>query len=77
MQAQLRVEDREKFVGTCPKRVFAYNKETRSVDIEDATKCIRCKQCHYFLNDMGKSHLLRFVYDYFRFEFSLEVRQIE
>ena len=72
LNAQLSVEQKQRFVESCPTKVYAYVQESRSVEVEDATKCMYCMECVKRADKYGLSDCVSVQMEQNRFIFSVE-----
>eukprot|EP00299_Pterocystis_sp_00344_P013603 c6685_g1_i2.p1 GENE.c6685_g1_i2~~c6685_g1_i2.p1 ORF type:complete len:323 (-),score=49.34 c6685_g1_i2:221-1189(-) len=57
---------------SCPTKVFKYNEDVDTVDIEDATRCMFCKECVVKAGEFQKTGLVRIGDSPGRFWFTVE-----
>ena len=72
LNASLSVEQKQRFVEVCPTKVYAYVAESRSVEVEDATKCMYCMECVKRADKWGVGDAVSVQMEQTRFIFSVE-----
>ena len=72
LNAQLDVERKQRFVESCPTKVYGYVQDSRSVEVEDASKCMFCMECVKRADKYGLSDCVSVQMDQSRFVFSVE-----
>ena len=72
LNAQLTVEQKQRFVESCPTKVYGYVQESRTVEVEDATKCMFCMECVKRADKYGLSDCVSVQMEQNRFIFSVE-----
>ena len=72
LNAQLDADKKQRFVDSCPTKVYAYVQDTRSVEVEDAGKCMFCMECVKRADKYGLSDCVSVQMDQSRFIFSVE-----
>ncbi|PRP80682.1 RNA polymerase II core subunit [Planoprotostelium fungivorum] len=65
-------EKKVKFANSCPVKVFAYDKDTRTVSVEAASNCVYCQECKFYSNDIGHPDLVHVGYKPERYIFTVE-----
>eukprot|EP01098_Paradermamoeba_levis_P009778 TRINITY_DN4094_c0_g1_i1.p1 TRINITY_DN4094_c0_g1~~TRINITY_DN4094_c0_g1_i1.p1 ORF type:complete len:307 (-),score=58.64 TRINITY_DN4094_c0_g1_i1:240-1160(-) len=69
---ELSAEKREEWAGSCPTKVYKYNENSRTVEVEDATKCTFCDECKFKAEEFGKPDLVTITNKPDRFIFTVE-----
>eukprot|EP01006_Ploeotia_vitrea_P026230 TRINITY_DN59208_c0_g1_i1.p3 TRINITY_DN59208_c0_g1~~TRINITY_DN59208_c0_g1_i1.p3 ORF type:complete len:222 (-),score=128.02 TRINITY_DN59208_c0_g1_i1:60-725(-) len=69
---KLEEAQKQAFVRSCPTNVFAYDDTSRQVVVEDASKCMYCKECVKKAEDLGEVDLVRVASKPGRFIFTVE-----
>ena len=72
LNAQLTPEQKRAFVDSCPTKVYAYLPDSRSVEVEDAGKCMYCMDCVRRAEKLGLHDAVSVQADQARFIFSVE-----
>lgn len=63
---------KQALVNSCPTKVYSYNEHMRTVDIEDATRCMYCQECTKKANTWNLPDLVTIQPKTGRFIFSVE-----
>ena len=69
---ELKPEEKEAFVNSCPTRVYSYDPQQEKVDIENANACIFCQECVKQANRMNKHDLVHISPSFDKYYFSVE-----
>eukprot|EP00299_Pterocystis_sp_00344_P013602 c6685_g1_i1.p1 GENE.c6685_g1_i1~~c6685_g1_i1.p1 ORF type:complete len:293 (-),score=46.67 c6685_g1_i1:221-1099(-) len=69
---ELTSEQKREWADSCPTKVFKYNEDVDTVDIEDATRCMFCKECVVKAGEFQKTGLVRIGDSPGRFWFTVE-----
>lgn len=65
-------ERKIEFVNSCPTKVYVYKEASRTVEIEDMSKCMYCQECVKKADKFNKPDLVTVVTKPGRFVFSVE-----
>lgn len=68
----LRPEQKQAFVASCPTKVYAYNRQTDVVSVENPLDCTFCDECVYRAEDMDAPELVTIGMEQDRFLFTVE-----
>jgi hypothetical protein len=60
-------------VNSCPTKVYKYDEDTKKVEIEDALRCMYCKECKKKAEDFGRPDMVSIQPKSDRFIFTVEV----
>eukprot|EP00013_Stygamoeba_regulata_P004464 CAMPEP_0177637958 /NCGR_PEP_ID=MMETSP0447-20121125/5240_1 /TAXON_ID=0 /ORGANISM="Stygamoeba regulata, Strain BSH-02190019" /LENGTH=299 /DNA_ID=CAMNT_0019139903 /DNA_START=109 /DNA_END=1008 /DNA_ORIENTATION=+ len=69
---QLKPNEKEEWVNSCPTKVYRYNAEADAVEIEDATKCTFCNECKWKAEKFGFYDMVSISTKPDRFIFTVE-----
>lgn len=48
---KLNAQEKEEFVKRCPRKVYSYNRNTHTIEIEEADKCNLCNECVKYVTE--------------------------
>jgi DNA-directed RNA polymerase II subunit RPB3 len=69
---KLSEDDKRAFVSSCPTSVYSYHEPTRTVVVEDAQKCMYCKECVVKANELRHPEMVTIAQKPDRFIFTVE-----
>ena len=69
---ELKPEEKEKLVASCPAKVYSYDEEQDKIDIEDPKLCIFCQECTKLAKKIEREDLIKISYKPDKFYFTVE-----
>jgi len=64
--------EKREWVNSCPTKVYAFNEQTKTVDIENMAACVFCNECKRKAEKLGKPDLVHISHKPERFIFTVE-----
>jgi len=70
--SQLKAEEKQELVNSCPRRVFSFNGLSQAVEIEDVMKCNLCNECVKYTTEKKLEKAIRIDESERKFYFTIE-----